>query len=149
MKSLGCPTTVPSMARGKRGVASGEMAALARDIRYWRETRKKAGAMPAELWDRAVALGKEHGVGATVRALGLGHATLKARVEAKTGGGASFIEVASGFSPVVSPRVPAVDDSLAVELAGSSGQRLTVRMSSLAQLEGVMPLVMQCWERQR
>lgn len=116
-----------------------ELETTRQKINRWRTTRTKLGPMPAELWDSAVALARKHSVGPVARTLGLGHASLKARVESgkRTAGGkrrqracrgarleqAGFVEVLS--TPVAST---VADGTTVVEVSAPNGTRLLIRL---------------------
>jgi hypothetical protein len=121
---------------------------LRRQIERWRRTRTKRSPMPASLWHRAVALAREHGVYAAAQELRLSYDSLRTRTEAaervpargKEGGlaRATFVELGAGA--IAPAPVPA---ALSVEITGSNGQRLTVRLHG-GELD-VAELIRACW----
>lgn len=54
---------------------------LSRQLEAWRETHRPPTPIPPDLWDRAVELAAEQGIGPTARALRLDYGALKRRVE--------------------------------------------------------------------
>ncbi|QDE90493.1 hypothetical protein BHS06_16805 [Myxococcus xanthus] len=51
-------------------------------VQQWRLTRTRQGRMPEALWRAAVSAAQRYGVSQVARALGVGHAALKARTSA-------------------------------------------------------------------
>lgn len=114
------------MSRMARGTRFPQIEQIRREIEHWRKTRLGRTAMPAELWDAAVALAREHGVYATARDLRIGYDGLKSRLEATPK------PRATGDSPsafVELGRVaPMSASGSVVELVGASGTKLTIRL---------------------
>jgi hypothetical protein len=99
-------------------------------IEQWRLTRTKQGQMPEELWEAAVSAARRYGVSPVARALGVGHAGLKARTLAasqpsrqarKAAKSAGFVEVSAAH---LLAAVPA--SSLVMEYVAREGSRLTL-----------------------
>jgi len=68
---------------------------LCRQLAEWRQTHRPPTPIPSELWDRAVELAQQHGVGPTARALRLDHGSLKQKVENRSEPfhpGSAFVE---------------------------------------------------------
>jgi hypothetical protein len=63
----------------RRVVAAEAVEELRGPIEQWRLTRTRQGQMPQELWEAAVSAAQRYGVSQVARALGVGHAGLKAR----------------------------------------------------------------------
>jgi hypothetical protein len=53
-----------------------------REFEQWRRRRSGRKRLPRELWEKAVALAREHGINRTARTLGLKYASLKKHLEA-------------------------------------------------------------------
>ena len=87
------------MARKRCGSLSGRLGRLSRRLEAWRQRKGKAwGRIPEPMWEEAVALAREHGVHAVVRALRLDYYTLKRRLsegaaEETAGGSPEFVEL--------------------------------------------------------
>lgn len=90
--------------------------------------------MPEELWEAAVCAAQRHGVSQVARALGLGHAGLKARTWAasqpsrparKAAKAEGFVEVSAAqwLSPLSA-------SSLVIEYVAPKGSRLTLTVPS-------------------
>jgi len=58
-----------------------EVEVLRKRIDDWRNTRRRKGPMPLELWDGAAELASRHGIFRTCRALGVHYDGLKRQVE--------------------------------------------------------------------
>ena len=52
-----------------------------REFEQWRRRRSGRKRLPRELWEKAVALAREHGINRTARTLGLKYASLKKHLE--------------------------------------------------------------------
>src|SRR5438105_1504464 len=93
----------------------------------WRQNRKEGEHIPENLWDAAIELAADFGVGRISRALGVGYHALKERAQAsrdRSGFGnkpAAFIEL-----PVPAPT--ARIDYL-VELEDGRGAKMTLRLA--------------------
>jgi len=113
--------------RGGRVSRDARVAGLRVRIDQWRRTRATR-AMPEELWSRAVALARTHGVYAVARVLGLNYGTLRSRVGAgRQGAGEgepntpAFVEVPVVAGAGTAPSV--------VELWRGDGARMTIRVA--------------------
>ena len=113
--------------------------------------RAKRSPMPEPLWHAAVGLAREHGVYAAAQALQLSYDSLRRRVEAvgvarqvrrdrgpRRRPPATFVEL-----PAALTVAPAGPGGPIVEVVGSSGQRLTVRLRG-GELD-VAELIRACW----
>jgi hypothetical protein len=135
------------MGRKKTRLTDVRIEPLRRQIEHWRRTRTKRSPMPEALWRGAVALAQEHGVYAVSQELELSYGSLRTRVETDESVSASargelvratFVELGAGpVSPAPLPGGPIV------EVTGSSGQRLTVRLRG-GELD-VAELIRACW----
>ena len=120
------------------GVASGQeqLEQVCGDIKRWRLTRAKAGAMPEPLWDAAALLAQALGVYRVARAAHLNYGALKeraactARRQGRRARGTTLAKMArsdfvemSGF-----PLLSGQKAGTVVEVVGADGARLTVRL---------------------
>jgi hypothetical protein len=106
---------------------------LRKQIERWRRTRATCSAMPEMLWEAAAELARKHGVYAAAQALRLSYSSLRTRTEVAGGRRrtrtesrppqVTFVPLPpSGLSEAAAP------GGAVVEVVGSSGQRLTVRL---------------------
>ncbi len=117
------------------------VAPLRARITQWRETRTHRGTrMPAALWAAAVDVARQHGVGATARALGVDYATLKRRLAgdgpAPTAAAPAFVDLGVAGPLGVGASVIAVD--------GPRGRRLRLEVSDL-RVPDLLALVHAAW----
>jgi len=137
----------------KRSFSRGRgLEAVRQQIEHWRQTRAKLSPMPEPLWGAAVRLVESHGVRATAQGLGICYKSLRKRVDATPARDSVGKAVSSQFVefyPVArsasAPSATGLSDSIVVELCGSAGQRLTLRLSSSEQLGAAAALVGECW----
>lgn len=115
---------------------SDDIQELLEKIEHWRNTRIKQGPMPEDLWQQAVSLARIHGIYAICRDLHLNYEALKKRVEQapieeneNTGNYGEFVELNANLFAKTENHETSV-----VELQGSDGSKLTVR---LAKQEGL------------
>jgi hypothetical protein len=124
---------------------------LRQQIEHWRQIRTKRSPMPEPLWRGAVGLAGQHGVYAAARALGLSYDSLRKRAEAAgvarrvNGDRRSRSQPTSTFVelPPALMATAAGPGGPVVEVAGPSGQRLTVRLCG-GELD-VAELILACW----
>lgn len=142
------------MGRKKTRLAEIRVEPLRQQIEHWRKMRAKRSPMPEPLWRAAVELARERGVHAAAQALRLSYDSLRGRAEAagvarrvcRDGGAghqppATFVELPPALmATAAGPSGPIV------EVIGSSGQRLTVRLRS-GDLD-VAELIRACWSGQ-
>ena len=118
----------------RRVVAAEEVKELRGRIEQWRLTRTKQGQMPEELWEAAVSAAQRNGVSQVARALGVGHAGLKARTLAASQPSrqARKAAKAKGFVEVSAAQLlaPASVSSLVIEYVAREGSRLTLTVPS-------------------
>ena len=118
----------------RRGVAAEEVEELRGRIEQWRLTRTRQGQMPEELWEAAVSAAQRNGVSQVARALGLGHAGLKARTLAASPPSrpARKAAKAEGFVEVSAAQLlaPVSASSLVIEYVAAEGSRLTLTVPS-------------------
>jgi hypothetical protein len=137
--------------RKKARLPEARIEPVRRQIEHWRQKRAKRSPMPEPLWRAAVGLAREHGVYAAAQALRLSYDSLRRRAEAvgvarrmRRDRGhvqeppAMFVELPPALSIA-----PAGPSGLVVEVVGSSGQRLTVRLRG-GELD-VAELIRACW----
>lgn len=111
---------------------------LRKRIDYWRRTRDRRTAMPAELWDEAVALARSGRPYSVAQALRVNFEGLRRRMAeaAPRGAGGSaagaFVEFSGaqilGASATTTP-------GTVVELSDGGGVRLTVRLAAGGELD--------------
>ena len=120
------------MVRTRQAAVSPEIKAVGARIAGWRRSRRNLGPMPAELWDAAISLAKEHGVGPVARGLGVDYGGLRRRMDERGGaeatgaesqGLASFVELPTA-TPPPEGAVPGVE----LELRDPDGSRLVLRV---------------------
>jgi len=121
-----------------------------RRIQHWRQTREKRSRMPEPLWDSAVALAREYGLYATAQGLRVSYSSLKTRVMAAASQqrdpgtpAARFVELGSAGAFGAARGAGAT----VVELTGSDGQKLTLRLASTNELD-LPALLREFWGRQ-
>ena len=118
-----------------------EFAVVKRSITKWRETRKKLGPMPEELWDAAVKLAGNYGVSKVAKGVDLCYRTLRERKKKSVSLLAeqqSFVEVS------VCQEVPTASDCT-IEMVRPDGA--TMIISHLAHRE-VVTLAEGFWGQQ-
>ena len=109
-----------------------ELARLDKALRDWRATNKSPTPLPTKIWDGAIKLAGQLGVGAVSRTLHLDHSKLKrltdqlAPVETPTPPVATFMEL-----KVEHPPTGTISCALEIESAGGGILR--------ARLDGVTP----------
>jgi hypothetical protein len=101
-----------------------------RQLDQWRQQQPGRKRLPQELWSKAVALAREHGINRTARTLGLKYESLKKHLEATpAAAGPAFLELLPGTM---------VPSSLecTIELENSQGgkMRMHVKGASIADL---------------
>ena len=60
------------------------LSALRRQLDHWRQGQPRRKRLPKELWEKAVALAREHGINQTAHTLGLKYNSLKKHLEGAT-----------------------------------------------------------------
>ena len=111
-------------------------------IARWRETRRhRHAAMPATLWDAAVAAARQHGLYRTARTLRVDYGALKKHLEARAGEAPAF---ASPTFVQLAPSGPTslVPGACVIEIDGPRGT-LRIRLGGLAL--GDLVAVAQLW----
>jgi hypothetical protein len=106
---------------------------LRRRVAGWRQTRRRHGPMPEELWREAAVLARELGVSRVSHAVGIGYAGLSDRVGASGPQAAEsgetknrFVEL-SGAQWAASSTLGAASGPL-IEVVAADGARLTIRL---------------------
>jgi hypothetical protein len=136
------------MGRKKTRLLDARVEPLRTQIERWRQTRTQRSPMPEPLWRAAVELASKHGVYAAAQALRLSYGSLRTHAEEAAEPRqrrresppprATFVDLAPALLPAAAgPSGPVV------EVVGSSGQRLTVRLRS-GELD-VAELIRACW----
>lgn len=127
------------MGRTRRPTASVRVQQVRARIEGWRKTRMKRSPMPEPLWEAAVELTRCDGVHPISRALQLNYQSLKCRVALASGvtSGRRGAGVARGFVELSSPLpiAPPSPVGLEVELSGSDGAKLTIRLPAERALD--------------
>ncbi len=135
------------MGRKKIRLFDARIDPLRTQIERWRQTRVQRSPMPEPLWWAAVELARKHGVYAAAQALRLSYDSLRTRAEAgeprqrrreSPPPPATFVDL-----PPALLSAAAGASGPIVEVVGSSGQRLTVRLRS-GELD-VAELIRACW----
>ena len=98
-------------------------------IEEWRRTRRRRCAMPAVLWDEAVALGRRGQTYRVSRVLGVNYESLRRRI-AETSEPVIGDAAKDGFVELSGAQLLAGAAGPVVELADASGGRLTVRLAT-------------------
>jgi len=112
------------------------VAKLRRRIESWRRTRARSGPMPEDLWSAAGSLARQHGVNPVAKALRLHYYALKDRLDGtrpRRCRRPAFVEIAPAAT---------VPSCFVLELDGSAGRKMTVRLSSAVD---VVALVEAFW----
>jgi len=91
----------------------------------WRRDRKRGERIPANMWETAVGLAKQHGVWPTAKALHLDHSRLKRRVgnEEEDAKSSAFVELISQGAMLY---------SCSVEMEDGRGARMRVELKGTA-----------------
>lgn len=137
------------MSRRVQRRGSPQIEQVRHDIEQWRRSRTHRCRMPEALWAAAVGVAREHGVGAASRALGVGYASLKARVTGKPprakGRPKSVALSPAGFVEVGSAMPFGLGaGGVSVELTRGDGAKVTVRLPAGAALD-VVGLARELW----
>lgn len=138
----------------RRGLLDGStlsIESLRTQINQWRTSRTSRGRMSRESWAKAASLAREHGVYAISRALKVTYDSLKKHASSgssQDGAKARAKRPQAALSGFVElgPAVPmgGTRDAVTLELVGSSGNRMTVRVASGCGLD-VAELAREFW----
>jgi len=107
-----------------------------RQLDRWRSRQSGRKRLPQELWAKAVALAREHGINQTARALGLKYDSLKKRVERTVTEG-SGSEAARGAFLELLPRpttASSIECTIEWEEPGGTTMRMHVKGATMADL---------------
>lgn len=120
-------TTVPALPAG--------LERLRGRIEHWRRTRERRTAMPAQMWDEAVAMARAGRAWAVARALGISYQALRRRTAEAEGGvsrasPSAFVELSGAQILGSTSAAGAV-----VELSDGDGRRMTVRMPAGTEVD--------------
>ena len=133
------------MGREIDGEAAARLDGLARRIEHWRAARKASQPMPGEIWDAAVALAREHGVGPVARALRIDFGALKKRL-----GDSTHVAATRSTHFVELDDIPvfgrAVSTPTVVELCAADGATLVIRLAARDAVD-VTALAAAFWRR--
>jgi hypothetical protein len=112
------------------------LSATRRQLEHWRSRQSGRKRLPQELWAKAVALAREHGINQTARALGLKYDSLKKRVE-RTAPEESGPEAARGEFLELLPRpttASSIECTIEWEDPGGTTMRMHVKGATMADL---------------
>ena len=70
----------------QRLVVPVEVARIEEQMRTWRESRPRGTRIPEQIWEEAISLADRYGACRVARGVGLGYASLRARMRAVGGG---------------------------------------------------------------
>lgn len=137
----------------RRGLLQGStlsIESVRSQVNRWRETRARRGRMPKELWEAAASLAREHGLYAVSRGLRVNYDSLREHVKRGSGDRAGTLRpnqrrATPGFVELgpVTP-IGSATAGVTVELVGSGGSRMTIRLPSSAGLD-VSALAREFW----
>ena len=126
------------MARTKGPALPAGVKLLRKRIDYWRRTRDRRTAMPAELWDEAVTLALPGRSWAVARALGVNFQALRRRIAESAPGTPSPGAATGTFVELSGAQILGAADGATgtvVELSDAGGIRMTVRLAVGAALD--------------
>lgn len=115
------------------GTGEGAVEAVRWRIARWRQERERLGPMPEDLWAAAVGLARVHGVFRVARGLPVDYGALKKRVDGACGSWER--ETRGGFVELPVPAPVAGVDGATVEMVGSDGARVVVRLPATHGLD--------------
>ena len=114
-----------------------------RQFDHWRSRHRPHTRLPEELWRKATALARKHGLNKTARALGLKYDSLKKHLEQTAGKALAPTKSEPGFIELVPRRM--TPGSVECTIEWVDGHNATVRMhikgaglSELTALAGVL-----------
>lgn len=102
---------------------------LAQKLQLWRSSHRAPARIPAEIWDEAAELARQHGVGPVARALKLDYACLKKRV-----GAAGVLAPTTTTTTTFVEFLPAFDrlEQCTVELQSARGTQVRVKLETMS-----------------
>jgi len=129
----------------RRAVLPQKVKELRTRIERWRRMRRKRSAMPERLWSEATLLAREHGIHRVSSALRINYENLKKRVDVAPEDGR---DDTAGFVEVEGAQLVGAFESArtVVELSGSDGAKLVVRLSGREELD-IVGLAEAFWGR--
>lgn len=115
------------------------LTAARRALDRWRRSAGRSRRIPQDLWERARALARAHGVSRTARELGLDYYALAKRVQARPrrGGDGSGGDAARTFVELTMPAgaPPSRGPRCRLELSDGGGARLCIELSGAGARE--------------
>jgi len=107
-----------------------------REFEQWRRRRSGRKRLPRELWEKAAALAREHGINRTARTLGLKYASLKKHLEAAPPGVSDPGKARPEFMELLPPEMvsSSLECTIELENAGGGKMRMHVKGASMADL---------------
>jgi hypothetical protein len=125
------------MARTKGPALPAGVKQLRRRIDEWHRTRDRRTAMPADMWDEAVALARPGRAWAVARALRINFQALRRRL-AETAPGTGWRRPTGTFVELSGAQIVGTTGGApgtVVELSDGGGMRMTVRLTTAAALD--------------
>ena len=116
------------MAKSKKEPSPEELNGLRRQIQEWRQNRTVPGAMPAGLWEQAVAFAKHFGVCRIARAVGLDYTSLRKRTEQAPATGLvkpTFVQLPATIALAETPVAPTT-----IEITARDGARMRIHLET-------------------
>lgn len=107
-----------------------------RQLDQWRSRQSGRKRLPQELWSKAVALAREHGINKTARTLGLKYESLKQHLEAAPPGASGPGKVQPEFMELLPREMMPLSLECTMELEDDRGGKMRMHMkgASLADL---------------
>jgi hypothetical protein len=107
-----------------------------RQLDQWRHRQQGRKRLPRELWSKAVALAREHGINKTARILGLKYESLKKHLDATPPGASGSGKARPEFIEFLPREMVSSSLECMIELEDGSGgkMRMHVKGASMADL---------------
>lgn len=107
-----------------------------RQLDQWRSRQSGRKRLPQELWSKAVALAREHGINKTARTLGLKYDSLKKHLEATPPAASGRGKVEPEFIELLPQEMMPLSLECTIELEDGRGGKMRMHMkgASLADL---------------
>jgi len=126
----------PLMRRRQSADMAPALGLARREFEQWRRRRSGRKRLPRELWEKAVALAREHGINRTARTLGLKYASLKKHLEVAppeaSGPGTTRPEFIELLPREMMPS--SLECTIELENASGGKMRMHVKGASMADL---------------
>lgn len=101
----------------------------------WRSQHRKGARLPKELWCRAAALAREHGLNKTARALGLKYYSLKKHLDQMTAEQVSPAKAKPDFIELVPGVMTSGSTEFTIEWSDGGGSMLRMHIKGVAVSE--------------